>query len=79
MGATGSGSMRSSAGCRYSADISRSPHHSGNWHYCHAVVVLILARIIKSVVIGQAAVTLEWKNTPGQKHKTERGVCVFLT
>ena len=33
------------------------------------VVVLTLTRIIKSVVIGQAPVTLELRNTPGKKHK----------
>ena len=32
------------------------------------VVVLTLTRIIKSVVIGQAPVTLELRNTPGKKH-----------
>ena len=34
-----------------------------------AVVVLTLSRIIKSVVTGQAPVTLELGNTPGKKHK----------
>ena len=38
-------------------------------HFIHAVVVLILTRIIKSVVTGQAPVTLELRNTPGKKHK----------
>ena len=33
------------------------------------VVVLTLTRIIKSMVTGQAPVTLEWSNTPGKKHK----------
>ena len=33
------------------------------------VVVLTLTRIIKSVVTGQAPVTLELRNTPGRKHK----------
>ena len=33
------------------------------------VVVLTLTRIIKSVVTGQAPVTLEWRNTSGKKHK----------
>ena len=33
------------------------------------VVVLTLTRIIKSVVTGQAPVTLEPRNTPGKKHK----------
>ena len=29
------------------------------------VVVVTLIRIVKSVVTGQAPVTLEWKHTPG--------------
>ena len=33
------------------------------------VVILTLTRIIKSVVTGQAPVTLELKNNPGKKHK----------
>ena len=32
------------------------------------VVVLTFTRIIKSVVTGQAPVTLELRNTPGAKH-----------
>ena len=35
------------------------------------VVVLTLTRIIKSVVTGQAPVTLELRNTLGEKHKLE--------
>ena len=31
-------------------------------------VVLTNTRIIKSVVAGQAPVTLEWRNTPGKTH-----------
>ena len=31
------------------------------------VAVLALSRIIKSVVTGQAPVTLEWNNTPGKE------------
>ena len=31
------------------------------------VVVITLARVIESVVAGQALVTLEWKNIPGKK------------
>ena len=33
------------------------------------VVILTITRVIKSVVTGQAAVTLELRNTPGKKHK----------
>ena len=36
------------------------------------VVVLTLTRIIKSVVTGQAPVTLELRNTPGKKTQTNR-------
>ena len=57
MGTTSSVSTRSSAGCRCTAGISG----------CHisalVVVVPTLTRIIKSVVIGQAPVTLELRNT----------------
>ena len=36
------------------------------------VVVLTLTRIIKSVVTGQAPVTLRLRNTPGKKHKQNK-------
>ena len=39
----------------------------------NVVVVLTLTRIIKSVVTGQAPVTLELRNTPGKKTRTTRG------
>ena len=35
--------------------------------YFNFVVVLTLTRIIKSAVTGQAPVTLELRNTPGEK------------
>ena len=35
------------------------------------VVVFTLTRIIKSVVTGQAPVTLEWRNTPGKKTQSK--------
>ena len=38
-----------------------------------AVVVLILTRISRSVVTGQAPVTLEWENAPREKHKQTKG------
>ena len=34
-----------------------------------AFLVVTLTRIMKFVVAGQAPVTLQWKNTPGKKHK----------
>ena len=37
------------------------------------VVVLTLTRVIKSVVTGQAPVTLDLKNTPGKNHKPKVG------
>ena len=43
------------------------------------VVVFALARIIKSVVTGQAPVTLELRNTPGKKHKQTKGGAVVAT
>ena len=38
----------------------------------HVVVVLTLTRIIKSVVTGQAPVTLELRNTPGKNTHNPR-------
>ena len=38
----------------------------GVW-WRHVAVVLTFTHIIKSVVTGQAPVTLEWKNIPGKK------------
>ena len=43
------------------------------------VVVLTLTRIIKSVVTGQAPVTLELRNTPGKKHKQKKVVHAYIT
>ena len=37
-------------------------------------VVLTLTRIFKSVVTGQAPVTLEWRNAPGKKTQTKAKV-----
>ena len=42
------------------------------------VVVLTLTRIIKSVVIGQAPVTLEMRNTPG-KNTHNQVVHAYIT
>ena len=41
------------------------------------VIVLILTRIIKSVVTGQAPVTLELRNTPGKTHTTQGGTRIY--
>ena len=43
------------------------------------VVVLTLTRIIKSVVTGQAPVTLELRNTPGKEHKQPKVVHAYIT
>ena len=44
------------------------------------VVVLTLTRMIKSVVTGQAPVTLELRNTPvGKKHKQPKAVHAYIT
>ena len=40
-------------------------------------VVLTLTRIIKSVVTGQAPVTLELRNTPGRKTQIKGGTCIY--
>ena len=37
-----------------------------------SIVVVTLTRIIRSVVTGQAPVTLELRNIPRKKHKTKR-------
>ena len=44
---------------------------------CSYVVVLTLTRIIKSVVTGQAPVTLELRNTPGTKTQTKGGTRIY--
>ena len=41
------------------------------------VVVLTLTRIIKSVVTGQASVTLELRNTPGKTHTQPKVVHAY--
>ena len=42
------------------------------------VAVLTLTRIIKSVVTGQAPVSLEWRSIPGKKHKqAKRGTRIY--
>ena len=41
------------------------------------VVVLTLTRKIKSVVTGQAPVTLELRNTPGKTHTTQGGTRMY--
>ena len=43
------------------------------------VVVFTLTRIIKSVVTGQAPVTLELRNTLGKKHKQPKVVHAYIT
>ena len=44
---------------------------------CCCVVVLTLTRIMKSVVTGQAPVTLELRNTPGKTHTTQGGTRIY--
>ena len=43
------------------------------------VVVLTITHIIKSVVPGQAPVTLELRNTPGKKHTQPKVVHAYIT
>ena len=43
------------------------------------VVVLILTRIIKSVVTGQAPVTLELRNNPGKNTNKPKAVHAYIT
>ena len=42
-------------------------------NYGLVIVVLTLTRIIKSVVTGQAPVTLKLRKTPGKTHTTQGG------
>ena len=42
------------------------------------VVVLTLTRIIKSVVTGQAPVTLKLRNTPGKTRTTQGGTRIYI-
>ena len=47
-------------------------------HYIVVVVVLTLTRIVNAMVTGQAPVTLEWRNTPGEKRKqTKSGTRIY--
>ena len=43
------------------------------------VVVLTLTRIIKSVVTGQAPVTLELRNTPGKTQTNQNCTRIYVT
>ena len=43
------------------------------------VVVFTLTRIIKSVVTGQAPVTLELRKTPGKTHTQPKVVHAYIT
>ena len=43
------------------------------------VVALTLTRMIKSVVTGQAPVTLELRNTPGKKHEQNQRWCTHIS
>ena len=47
-------------------------------HISTFVVVLTLTRIIKSVVTGQAAVTLELRNTPGKNTNKPKVVHAYI-
>ena len=58
----------------------------GKGYYAHSslllfvVVVLTLTRVIKSVVAGQAPVTLELRNAPGKTQTTQGGTrIVYIT
>ena len=48
-------------------------HCSSRFHLYHVVVVLTLTRTINSVLTGQAPVTLELRNTPGNRHTQTKG------
>ena len=60
--------------CRLHRDFMIEHSVLENDAICHDLVVLLtLTRIIKSVVTGQAPVTLELRNTPGKKTQTTQG------
>ena len=48
------------------------------WYVVVVVVVLTLTRIIKSVVTGQAPVTLELRNTSGKTHTRPKVVHAYI-
>ena len=61
------------------------PHPPGDWKKKKKltptlVVVFTLTRIIKSVVTGQAPITLEWTNTPGKEHnQNQKKWCTLIS
>ena len=55
-------------------------HKKTEWspgRFVVVAVVLTLTRIVKSVVTGQAPVTLELRNTPGKTHTTQGGTRIY--
>ena len=56
-------------------------HVAGGGTWCSYVVVVVLTstRVIKSVVTGQAPVTLELRNTPGKAHTQPKVVHAYIT
>ena len=66
----------------YSVGFRQSKMALFDWTFCLllvVVVVLTFTRIIKSVVTGQAPVTLELRNTPGKKHTQPKVVHAYIT
>ena len=54
--------------------LEREPGNAANSLWAQVVVVVLtLTRIIKSVVTGQAPVTLELRNNPGKTHTQPKG------
>ena len=59
--------------------IARRQSSPGTTYLLVVVVVLTLTRIIKSVVTGQAPVTLELRNAPGKTHTQPKVVHAYIT
>ena len=55
----------------------REPAYGRSYNQLDILVVLTLTRIIKSVVTGQAPVTLKLRNTPGNKTQTKGGTRIY--
>ena len=59
--------------------VQHAPHEETQAAAIIVVVVLTLARTIKSVVTGQAPVTLELRNTPGKNTNRPKVVHAHIT
>ena len=70
-------SLDAYAAIKYLVPAAGSRIYVDTWKFVVVVVVLTLARRIKSLVTGQAPVTLELRNTPGKKTQTKGGTRIY--